>query len=102
MPDPGSLKSPDSGLRNPEDLLETVAQSIIRDLAAPVVQMMEADVRGHPVQQIRQVIVRASVRRGDVEVSAPVICPVGVLEVALNVGQPNPRRRGDQEHRDVA
>ena len=66
-------------------LQEAVAQAVARDPARQMMDVMEADVVGDPVQRARQVVERAPLERGGADVSARLGFPVRGLELVLHV-----------------
>ena len=67
-------------------------------------QMMDvvhADVGGEPAQHRRQVEVRAAVQPAGMELPARVALPVGVLELVLDVEQPDAHGRGEPGDRQL-
>jgi hypothetical protein len=59
-----------------------------------VVDVVVADVGGEPVQPPRQVVEGAAVDGGAVEVPLLAVVPVGLLELVLDVEQPDAERAG--------
>ena len=71
-------------------------QVVVRDPRVEVVDVVQADVAGEELQRLRQLQVRAALKRGVVVAPAVVALPVDVLELMLDVEQPDARpcRRG--------
>jgi hypothetical protein len=76
-------------------------QSVKRDAARQVMDMVDADIPGEPSQQERKLIVGAAVKRRLVK--APVRLGIlnSMLELMLDVEQPYPGRRGNQGDRHM-
>src|SRR5258708_33370962 len=64
-------------------------QPVIGDSAAQMMDVMHADIGGEPAQHDRQVIIRAAVERDFVQVPDSVFAPSRVLELVLDIKQPN-------------
>ena len=74
-------------------------QSVIWDTAAEMVDMVRPDIGGEPAQDARQVIVGAAVQRRLVKIPALVTGPEGILELVLNVEQPDANRTCEKRDR---
>ena len=89
--------------RQPADVAELgifaqhARQTVIRNPAAQMMHMMNADIGGEPAQDAGQHIIRAAVQRGLVQIPVLVVGPHGVLELVLDVEQPH-ADRGRQQH----
>src|SRR6478609_2620428 len=64
-------------------------QSIIRNPAAQMVDVVDADIGGKPSQDARQVIVRAALQSGLMKAPAFVMGPERILELVLDIEQPH-------------
>jgi hypothetical protein len=73
-------------------LAKRLAEPVAGDPAAQMMDVMDADVRREPAQHGRQIIVRAAVQRAGVEVPVRAPLPVGVLELMLDIEQPDTGR----------
>ena len=69
-------------------------QPIVGNAARQMMHVMDADVGGEPAENARQLIIRAAMQCGLVQGPCRLIRPVGVLELVLDVEQPDPYRRG--------
>ena len=79
--------------RSSRVVAQHLAQPVARDPAAQMMDVVDADIGGEPAQHARQVEVRAAVQRRLRGSSSPPSLPVGVLELVLDVEQPDPDRR---------
>lgn len=77
------------------------AQAIGRDAAIEVMHMVHADIGGEPAQQSRQIVMRAAVQGGVVEVPRLVVVPGGAFELVLHVEQPDADRGGQHDDRQM-
>ena len=57
-----------------------------------MVDMVHPDIGGEPTQDVRQVIMGAAVQRRLVKIPARVLGPEGILELVLDVEQPDSNR----------
>ena len=73
-------------------------QSVIGDAAAQMMDVVDADIGGEPAQDARESIVRAAVKRHLLQVPSLVVSPYGILELVLDVEQPDAGR--GREHHD--
>ena len=77
------------------------SQAVARNLASEMVDVMETDRSGEPVQDARQIVERAALESGGVDVPLTGGPPVGVLELVLHIEQPDPDGAADSEHREL-
>jgi hypothetical protein len=56
-----------------------------------MVDMMHPDIGGEPAQDARQIVMRAAVQRRLVKIPALVMGPERILELVLDVEQPDPQ-----------
>jgi hypothetical protein len=63
--------------------------------------MVDADVRREPAQNTRQVIVGTAMQRSFVKIPGLVMGPGGVLELVLDIEQPDADRRRQNRDRQV-
>lgn len=84
----------------PQDL----GQAVEGDAAVEVVDVVDADVGGQPAQHRGQVVVRAAIERGLVQLPVLRLVPMRRLELVLDIEQPHADRGGDerggQEHEE--
>src|SRR3982750_4085008 len=66
-----------------------------------MVHMMNTDVRAEPAQQGWQIVIRASVQRGVLLDPSSIAFPERVLELVLDIEQPDPDRGGKQHDRKM-
>jgi hypothetical protein len=71
-------------------------QPIKRDPAAQMMDVMHADIGREPAQHDRQIVVRTAVQRRLVQIPFLVGRPERILELVLNVEQPDPERSADR------
>src|SRR5258708_10812819 len=83
-------------------LREAVPQPIIRNPARQVVDMVEADVAGHPVQDPRQIIERGALECRRLEGPACPAIPISLLALMLDVEEPDADRSGEQDNRQIS
>ena len=67
-------------------------QSVAGNTAAQMMDVVRADIGGEPSQDVRQVIVGAAVKRRLVQVPGSVMSPNRILELVLDIEQPDPDR----------
>ena len=77
-------------------LLVRALQVVVGDARAEVVDVVEADVAGAELQHPRQLQVGAAAQRRLGVAPVLAALPVGVLELVLDVEQPDPGRAGEQ------
>ena len=65
---------------------------VIGDARAEVVDMMEADVAGEPLENFRQFIKRAAAQCGSHIIPLALSFPINPLELVLNVKEPDTSR----------
>ena len=80
-------------------LVKTGAQVVIRNLARKVVNVMEADRPGQPIQNARQIIIRAPANGRPMELPTGRISPISVCKLMLYVEEPDADRRRKQQDR---
>src|SRR6185437_1586986 len=76
-------------------------QSIKRDPAAEMVDMMDADVGSEPTQHDRKVVMRTAVNGSVTKAPRLSSSPKRILELVLHVEQPHPQRGADEHDRQV-
>ena len=74
-------------------------QPVIGDTAAQMMNVVNADIGGEPAQEARQGIVRAAVKRNLLQVPSSVVGPYGILELVLDIEQPDTDRGREQHDR---
>src|SRR4051812_34767545 len=74
---------------------------IVRDPAAKMMDMVHSDIGAEPAQDARQVIMRAAVQPGVVTIPTLVTSPKGVLELMLDIEQPDANRSGKKRDRQL-
>src|ERR1700730_1504556 len=72
-------------------------QSVVGDTAAQMMDVVDADICGEPAQDTGQGIGRAATKRRHVQVPVPLMRPNGILELVLDIEQPDPDR-GRKQH----
>lgn len=77
-----------SGVAKLGILVKAFAQAIVRYLAADVMDVVEANMARQPVQHRRQIVEGAALQRCYMEIPIRAGRPIGVLELVLNVKQP--------------
>jgi hypothetical protein len=75
------------------------AQAIVRNPAGKMMDVVEPDIPGHPVQRRRQIVERGALQRRRAKVPVPLGLPVRLLELVLNVEEPNANGCGQQNDR---
>src|SRR5258708_4064754 len=80
---------------------EHARQAIIRNLAAQMMDVVDADIGGEPAQDFRQVIIRTAVKGCLMQVPGTPVGPEGILELVLDIKQPNPDRSSQKRNRKV-
>ena len=86
----------------PADALELgmiaqhLRQPVVGDAAAKVMHMVHADIGGEPAQDGRQIVVRAAMQRRLVHGPAGRLGPERILELMLDIEQPDPDRGREQ------
>ena len=76
-------------------------QPVKRNSAAQMMHMMHADICSEPAQNDRKVVVRTAVQRGLVKVPRFIVRPKRVLELVLDIEQPDAERGADQHDRQM-
>ena len=71
-------------------------QVVARDARLDVVDVVQADAAGEPLQHLRQLVVGTSLQRRSHRVPRLVMCPVHVLVLVLHVEQPHANRTGEE------
>ena len=66
-----------------------------------MVDMVHPDIGGKPAQDVRQVIMGAAAQRRLVKIPALVMGPESVLELVLDVKQPNANRTCEKRDRQL-
>ena len=74
-------------------------QVIIRYARAKMVDVMEANVAGKPLQHSRQLVERTPLHGGGCVIPFLIPLPINTLELMLDVEQPYPGRSGHHRHR---
>src|SRR5436305_2049591 len=72
---------------------------VIRDARAQVVDVMEPDVPGEELEDPRKPKIRAALKCRLVEAPVVVLLPVGVLELVLDIEEPDPGRAREEKRR---
>src|SRR5579872_4934647 len=83
----GEAETP--GALEGRDGVEGGAQAVVRDLDGEMVDVMEPDPAGEPVQKIRQVVQGAALEGRGLEIPLAAALPVGVGELMLDVEEPD-------------
>ena len=81
-------------------LVVAALEPVVGDPGAQVVDVVQADVRGEPLEDLRELQEGRAEEGGVVVVPVLLPVPVGVLELVLHVEQPHPegaRQQGDRE-----
>ena len=78
-----------------------IRQSIAGNSTAQVMDVVDADVRCEPAQDTGQVIVGTAMHRSFVKAPGLVTGPRRVLELVLDIEQPDPNRRRQNHDRQV-
>src|ERR1700685_1285075 len=78
----GEAKAP--GTLKGRDGVESGAQAIVRDLDGEMMDVMEPDAAGEPVQKVRQVVEGAALEGRGLEIPLAAPLPVGVGELMLD------------------
>jgi hypothetical protein len=73
-------------------------QPIERDSAAEMVDMVKTNIGSEPAQDDRKIVMRTAVKGSLMYVPSLIASPKRVLELVLNIEQPDPERSAD--HRD--
>src|SRR5690348_3755768 len=81
--------------------VETSLQAVIRNSAAQVMNMVQADIAAEPLQDGRQLEIGAAAERRGVEVPVSFLVPICVFELVLDVEQPISDPRSDDHHRQI-
>ena len=68
--------------------LMATLEIIIRNARAQMMNMVETDVAGKPLQNLRQLVERATLQSGSREIPLVTALPVNPLELMLHVKQP--------------
>src|SRR6516165_10319666 len=76
-------------------------ESIKGDSTAKVVHMMHTDIGREPAQNARQLIMGATMKRCLVQVPARSVSPKRLLELMLNVEEPNANGRRQKRNRQM-
>jgi len=76
-------------------------QPIERDSAAEMVDMMKANIGSEPAQDDRKIVMRTAVKGSLMYVPSLSASPKRVLELVLNIEQPDPERSADQRDRQM-
>jgi len=64
-----------------------------------MMDVMNANIGGKPAHDARQIIMRATVKRSLVQAPDAITIPGGVLELVLDIEQPDSDRSREQHHR---
>ena len=72
-------------------------QAVIGNAAAQMMNVMHTDIGREPAQDMRQIVMRAAVQRRLVQVPGGGLDPKRILELMLNVEEPN-ADRGRKQH----
>ena len=84
------------------DLLEegfcmvTFFQTVVGNTGAEVVDVVETDISGEPLEDFRQLVIRTAFERGGGKVPVVMTCPINILELVLDIKHPDSRSGGDQ------
>jgi len=78
-----------------------VLQAIAGNSTGQMMDVVDADICREPSQDTRQLIVRAAVQRSVVKIPGLVVGPVRVLELVLDVEQPDTNRRRQNNDRQM-
>src|SRR5580700_10306297 len=73
-------------------------QPVVGDPAAQMMDVVHADIGGEPPQDGRQLIVGAAVQSRFVQIPGSLMGPSCVLELVLDIKQPDPDRGGEQRY----
>ena len=76
-------------------------KTIVGNAAAQVVDVVQPHVSGKPLQDRRQLEVRAAAHGSDVEIPSAVAFPMCTVELMLDIKQPIPDPRRDKHHGEV-
>jgi hypothetical protein len=76
-------------------------QSIIRNPAAQMMDVVHADIGGEPAQDDWQVIMRTAMQPGFVKIPALVMSLERMLELVLDIEQPDADRGGEKRDRQL-
>jgi hypothetical protein len=76
-------------------------QSIVGNATTQMVHVVNANIGGQPAQDNWQVVVRAAMQCGLVQFPSVVFCPNRILELVLDVEQPNSNRCSKQCDRQM-
>ena len=66
-----------------------IGQPVIRNSTAEVVDVVHADIGRKPAQDVRQLVMRAAMKCRPVQIPCPAFVPERVLELVLDVEQPD-------------
>ena len=80
-------------------LVVRALEVVVRDPRVEVVDVVQPDVAGEELEQLRELEVRAALERGLGEAPVVAALPVGVLELVLHVEEEDAGRAADQERR---
>src|ERR1700730_85666 len=78
-----------------------IRQAIARNSTAQVMDVVNADIRREPAQNTRQVIVRTAMDRSFVKTPGFIVGPGSILELVLDIEQPDTDRRGQNQDREL-
>ena len=82
-------------------IAQYLRQTIIGNSAREMMDVMDADIRGEPSEHARQIVVGAAVQRRLVHVPFLVRVPDCLLELMLDIEQPDADRGGQQRHGEM-
>src|SRR5262245_2614197 len=87
-------------LLKPGVLVVALLQRVVRDARAEMVNMVQPDIAGEPLQHFRQLEVGAAAQRGGGIIPVAMALPVSTLELVLDVEHPDPaqaRYKGNRQ-----
>ena len=82
-------------------VFQDLGQAVVGDAARQMVHMVDADIAGEPAQRQRQVVMRGAVQCGRRKLPVIALRPVGLLELVLDIEQPDADGAGNQHGRQL-
>ena len=82
-------------------IAQHLRQPVIRDAAAEVMHVVNADIGGEPAQERGQIVMRTAVQRGFVQIPLRLGFPSCVLKLVLDIEQPHADHGRQQRDRKM-
>ena len=80
-------------------VLQNFRQAVKRNSARQMVEMVDADISGHPHQRFRQIIERTAMEGRFWVRPVGLVIPICALELVLHIEQPHADRRANHDDR---